>query len=357
MSSEYFTTTPEMKALVEVVAAAIEGNYVSFHVLVHGSVVPVEVKQPVFQSQEKGTRANFTCAKENEENLPYAQQTDKIMPKTEMETSLSSTLHPHSYQVPSKTMDTSMNSSQASEYEEAKSEEEEKKAGLKAFSPAQHNCYLLFLDSCVPNISNLSESELKVVPILKLSYALQLLEKLDKGAFISSSSVIMRNDDNLVRAIRSKPTLPTNFEEDTWAKLKSAICAIFLKQPNSCDLEKLYQAVNDLCLYKMGVNLHQQIEKECEAHISAALQSLVGQSPDLVVFLSLVERCWQDLCDQMLMIRGIALYLDRTYVKQTANVRSLWDMGLQLFRKHLSLSPEVEHKTVTGLLRMIESER
>ena len=37
----------------EVVAAAIEGNYVSFHVLVHGSVVPVEVKQPVFQSQEK----------------------------------------------------------------------------------------------------------------------------------------------------------------------------------------------------------------------------------------------------------------------------------------------------------------
>ncbi|KOM53577.1 hypothetical protein LR48_Vigan09g223600 [Vigna angularis] len=161
----------------------------------------------------------------------------------------------------------------------------------------------------------------------------------------------------LIKLHKAKPTLPTNFEEDTWAKLKSAICAIFLKQPNSCDLEKLYQAVNDLCLYKMGGNLYQRIEKECESHISAALQSLVGQSPDLVVFLSLVERCWQDLCDQMLMIRGIALYLDRTYVKQTANVRSLWDMGLQLFRKHLSLSPEVEHKTVTGLLRMIESER
>ncbi|KAG4960259.1 hypothetical protein JHK87_036892 [Glycine soja] len=161
----------------------------------------------------------------------------------------------------------------------------------------------------------------------------------------------------LIKLHKAKPTLPTNFEEDTWAKLKSAICAIFLKQPNSCDLEKLYQAVNDLCLYKMGGNLYQRIEKECEAHISAALQSLVGQSPDLVVFLSLVERCWQDLCDQMLMIRGIALYLDRTYVKQTANVQSLWDMGLQLFRKHLSLSPEVEHKTVTGLLRMIESER
>lgn len=107
----------------------------------------------------------------------------------------------------------------------------------------------------------------------------------------------------------------------------------------------------------MGGSLYQRIEKECEAHIFAALQSLVGQSEDLVVFLSLVQRCWQDFCDQMLMIRGIALYLDRTYVKQTPNVHSLWDMGLQLFRKHLCLASEVEHKTVFGLLQMIESER
>ncbi|GKU92578.1 hypothetical protein SLEP1_g6287 [Rubroshorea leprosula] len=161
----------------------------------------------------------------------------------------------------------------------------------------------------------------------------------------------------VIKLLKAKPTLPTNFEEDTWAKLKSAITAIFLKQPDSCDLEKLYQAVNDLCLHKMGGSLYQRIEKECEAHISSALKSLVGQSPDLGVFLALVEKCWQDLCDQMLMIRGIALYLDRTYVKQTPNVRSLWDMGLQLFRKYLSLSAEVEHKTVTGLLRMIERER
>ncbi|KAK9714390.1 hypothetical protein RND81_06G090800 [Saponaria officinalis] len=161
----------------------------------------------------------------------------------------------------------------------------------------------------------------------------------------------------VIKLVKAKPTLPPNFEEDTWATLKSAINAIFLKQPDSCDLEKLYQAVNDLCLHKMGGSLYQRIGKECEAHISAVLSSLIGQSPDLVVFLSLVEKCWQDLCDQMLMIRGIALYLDRTYVKQTPNVKSLWDMGLQLFRKHLSSCPEVQHKTVTGLLRMIEKER
>ncbi|KAK4421074.1 Cullin-4 [Sesamum alatum] len=100
----------------------------------------------------------------------------------------------------------------------------------------------------------------------------------------------------------SKPTLPNNFEENTWATLKSAISAIFLKQPDPCDLEKLYQAVNDLCLHKMGGSLYQRIENECEAYISAALQ-------------------------------------------------------IFLFRKHLSLASEVEHKTVFGLLKMIESER
>ncbi|KAI4312356.1 hypothetical protein MLD38_037173 [Melastoma candidum] len=155
----------------------------------------------------------------------------------------------------------------------------------------------------------------------------------------------------------AKPTIPENFEEDTWEKLKSAINAMFLKQPVAYALENLYQAVSDLCLHKLGANLYQRIEKECEAHISSVLPSLVGQSPDLGVFLSLVERCWQDFCDQMLMIRSIALFLDRTYVKQNPSVRSLWDMGLQLFRKRLHLSSEVEHKTVTGLLRMIESER
>ncbi|CAJ1938111.1 unnamed protein product [Sphenostylis stenocarpa] len=77
----------------------------------------------VHYRQVKGTKANYTRAKENEESLPYAQQTDKIMPKTELDTSLSSTLHPLGYQVLSRTMDTSMTSAQVSEYEEAESDQ------------------------------------------------------------------------------------------------------------------------------------------------------------------------------------------------------------------------------------------
>lgn len=119
----------------------------------------------------------------------------------------------------------------------------------------------------------------------------------------------------------------------------------------------LCQACEDLCLHKMAGNLYRRLQQECENHISVKLKDLEGRSPDAVVFLSHVECCWQDHCDQMLVIRSIALYLDRTYVIQNSGVRSLWDMGLQLFRKHLAGCPEVESKTVSGLLRLIEKER
>ncbi|KAL3702128.1 hypothetical protein R1sor_020150 [Riccia sorocarpa] len=161
----------------------------------------------------------------------------------------------------------------------------------------------------------------------------------------------------VIKPFKDKPKLPTNFEEVTWAKIREAVMAIHLKQPVSCSLEELYRAVEDLCLHKMSGNLYRRLQQECETHIQAKLRSLEGKSPDPVVFLSHVEKCWHDHCDQMLMIRSIALYLDRTYVIQNSNVRSLWDMGLQLFRKHLSSCPEVEKKTVTGLLKLIEKER
>lgn len=46
MASDYFTTTPEIKAPVEVAAAA--GNFTSFQVPVHGSMIPpVSVPVPV----------------------------------------------------------------------------------------------------------------------------------------------------------------------------------------------------------------------------------------------------------------------------------------------------------------------
>ena len=80
----------------------------------------------------------------------------------------------------------------------------------------------------------------------------------------------------------------------------------------------------------------------CDAHISAQLQQLASsQTSSSVLFLEQMNECWQDHCSQMLTVRSIFLYLDRTYVISDSAVRSIFDMGLRLFRLHLATHPEV----------------
>ncbi|THG01668.1 hypothetical protein TEA_008244 [Camellia sinensis var. sinensis] len=62
MASDYFTTTPEMKATVEMAAAAA-GNYASFQVPVHGSMVPVQVEGSDEQYQQDALASVSTCNK------------------------------------------------------------------------------------------------------------------------------------------------------------------------------------------------------------------------------------------------------------------------------------------------------
>ncbi|GMH01680.1 hypothetical protein Nepgr_003519 [Nepenthes gracilis] len=52
MSSDYYTTTPQMKVAVEMAAAAAAGNFGSFQVPVMPVSVPVQVEEPVGQYQE-----------------------------------------------------------------------------------------------------------------------------------------------------------------------------------------------------------------------------------------------------------------------------------------------------------------
>lgn len=52
---------------------------------------------------------------------PYSQENEETIPNSEVEGSQSSGFHPNSYQMPSQTADTSLNSAQASEYEDAES--------------------------------------------------------------------------------------------------------------------------------------------------------------------------------------------------------------------------------------------
>ncbi|CAB4292968.1 unnamed protein product [Prunus armeniaca] len=139
------------------------------------------------------------------------------------------------------------------------------------------------------------------------------------------------------------PTIPENFEEETWTEVKSAISKIFLKK------EAALHSLDCLNLI------------ECERHIAAELESLVQyQTPDSVALLSCIDTCWQDHSERMSLINrimGSALSPFRFEGKPTPKLPKLWDMGFQLFRKHLFRSPTVESDIVTCLLGMVDKER
>ena len=123
------------------------------------------------------------------------------------------------------------------------------------------------------------------------------------------------------KPLKTKPKLPENFEDDTWAKLQAAVRAVHAKQAVRHSLEELYRAVEDMCLQNLAATVYDRLRAECEQHIEARLEMLLGQTPDVLAFLSLVQACWADHCEQMLTLRCIFLYLDRTYVMQVAAER------------------------------------
>uniref|UniRef100_A0A452HAZ6 Cullin family profile domain-containing protein n=1 Tax=Gopherus agassizii TaxID=38772 RepID=A0A452HAZ6_9SAUR len=153
----------------------------------------------------------------------------------------------------------------------------------------------------------------------------------------------------VIKNFKDKPKLPENYTDETWQKLKEAVEAIQNSTSIKYNLEELYQAVENLCSYKISANLYKQLRQICEDHIKAQIHH--------VLFLKKIDKCWQDHCRQMIMIRSIFLFLDRTYVLQNSMLPSIWDMGLELFRTHIISDQKVQNKTIDGILLLIERER
>ncbi|GAB1605805.1 cullin-4A-like [Argonauta hians] len=161
----------------------------------------------------------------------------------------------------------------------------------------------------------------------------------------------------VIKNFKEKPKLPENYQQDTWQKLKEAVEAIHNSHSIKACLEELYQAVENLCSHKMSATIYEQLKHVCESHVQSNLQQFLGKTMAYEMFLKAINNCWQDHCRQMIMIRSIFLFLDRTYVLQNSSVLSIWDMGLDLFRSHIISHQVVQTKTVTGLLQLIERER
>nr|CAG4645372.1 EOG090X01NX [Lynceus sp. MCZ IZ 141354] len=112
-----------------------------------------------------------------------------------------------------------------------------------------------------------------------------------------------------------------------------------------------------MCSYHIASQLYQNLRQLTINHVSYCFQQFGHDTSDPYMFLKTMNECWQAHCQQMILIRSIFLYLDRTYVLQTPSILSIWDMGLEVFKNHFVKENSTLNRTVDGLLLLIEKER
>lgn len=94
----------------------------------------------------------------------------------------------------------------------------------------------------------------------------------------------MRNRKiNRIVLILAKPTLPENYQESTWQKLKEAVIAIQTSTPITYCLEELYQAVENMCGHKMDSQLYVNLTGLAENHVKSNIKPFLAERVDKLV--------------------------------------------------------------------------
>ena len=172
-----------------------------------------------------------------------------------------------------------------------------------------------------------------------------------------------------IKLTKAPPRPPDGFEEEAWTSLSAAIDAIHDKTSSVRSdhktpvpsYETLYRSVEDVCVHKKAPWLFDKLRERLKTRVKQRVRELkssyensVGMDP--VAFLCAFDTAWRDHCDAVDTTRRVFLYLDRMRVACSVNdefktraanqarsvhdalfaePRSIWDVGVRLFRDAL----------------------
>ncbi|KAI8388291.1 Cullin [Radiomyces spectabilis] len=154
-----------------------------------------------------------------------------------------------------------------------------------------------------------------------------------------------------------RPALPADYEEKTWIRLQHAVHAMLQQEPVDDSLEALYQLCENLCQYDLAENLYQRLHHEIKVHVKANFEKLSEVNAENIAYLEIINTQWTTYCAQMSQIRGIFLYLDRTFVASATSAGSLWNMAMDLFRESYLQHENIRQRLLQYVLDLILSER
>lgn len=125
-----------------------------------------------------------------------------------------------------------------------------------------------------------------------------------------------------------QPQQPPSIAEATWPTLRDFLDAVHSVGYTRHSLQELYRAIEDIVTAKQGALLYERLTQSIKANAAGVIRGLLagggaGVSGETTAFLGAVSASWATHCAQLLLIRNVFLYLDRTYVRDTPGAQPI----------------------------------
>ncbi|KAK3692272.1 Cullin family-domain-containing protein [Podospora appendiculata] len=120
-------------------------------------------------------------------------------------------------------------------------------------------------------------------------------------------------------------------------ELDAALNSIFAGHPTAQPMEHLYRGVENICRKGEAADLSDRLRARCEAHLAGdevlgRIKADGATADDLAVLRSVLAH-WKAWTAQLLIIRWMYSYLDRSYLLVNKTLPGINDMGISQFRK------------------------
>ncbi|KAI9649424.1 hypothetical protein NHQ30_002000 [Ciborinia camelliae] len=165
-----------------------------------------------------------------------------------------------------------------------------------------------------------------------------------------------------------RTTSPNDREQyfkNKWDELDDALTSVFMNKQPVSPLEVLCRGVETICRRgeEQADQLYRHLERRCHRHIKDDLFPALARNSGLnsVESLRTVEKVWGEWRTQLVLLRSIFSYLDRSHLLNSKTLPQLEDMGIRQFREIVFVKgkevKEVGTQAISGICELVRYDR
>ena len=146
--------------------------------------------------------------------------------------------------------------------------------------------------------------------------------------------------------------------EKIWGQLDAALAVIFKDGPDGFSKEDLYRCVENVCRQGGASTLFSRLEQRCRLHVERDMSEPLCEkaSNDSVTVLRAVLKEWARWKEQMVTIRAIYFFLDRSYLLSSSKP-TLSEFTPQLFREIIFHNSMLRDHIIEGACALVAADR